>query len=199
MREAGPSRGHFASPQATPLDQDYQFSFCAALGADAGTASHRRSQQLISHGRSPNGTHFETTVYLRTNAMQAHHSIETQDISCCCCNSQRTNTIVQPECGNERSAVCHGAAVARRDAPPHSTTTNITTDSDAFKATVSSLRGRQQACWIVGARTGILNNLSGSRRWQKRLHQHSVSDAASTSGLAHTHSLIIQHAVTACW
>ncbi len=36
----------------------YQCNFSAALGADAGTATHRPSQPLISHGRSPNGTFF---------------------------------------------------------------------------------------------------------------------------------------------
>ncbi len=41
----------------------YQYNFSAALRADAGIASHRPSEQLISHGRSPIGTFtFERTV-----------------------------------------------------------------------------------------------------------------------------------------
>ena len=44
--------GHAARPKDTSAN------FSAALGADASTASHRPSQPLISHGRSPNGTFF---------------------------------------------------------------------------------------------------------------------------------------------
>ena len=36
----------------------YQCNFSAAPGADVGTANHRPQQQLISSGRSPNGTFF---------------------------------------------------------------------------------------------------------------------------------------------
>ena len=64
-----------ASAHARRSCQRYQCNYPASSGADVDTAIHRPQQQLISSGKSPNGTFFlkRTILWTFTGLLHAWH------------------------------------------------------------------------------------------------------------------------------